>query len=139
MFIFNLRLNKEIQQKFKEKQIKYFFGDVIYKMEEKLDELISQKQEKKRVEKILGTAEVKRIFSFSKVGNIAGCQVKEGVVSRKNPIKVVRDGQEIFNGKIKSMKTEDEKIEKAEKNRECGIFCEGFGDFQVNDLIISYH
>ena len=139
LLIFNLRLNKEIQQKFKEKQIKYFFGDVIYKMEEKLDELISQKQEKKRVEKILGTAEVKRIFSFSKVGNIAGCQVKEGVVSRKNPIKVVRDGQEIFNGKIKSMKTEDEKIEKAEKNRECGIFCEGFGDFQVNDLIISYH
>ena len=139
LFIFNLKLNKEIQQKLKEKQIKYFVDDVIYKMEEKLDELISQKQEKKRVEKILGTAEVKRVFSFSKVGNIAGCQVKEGSISRKNPIKVVRDGQEIFNGKIKSMKTEDEKIEKAEKNRECGIFCEGFGDFQVNDLIISYH
>ena len=139
LFIFNLKLNKEVQQKLKEKQIKYFVDDVIYKMEEKLDELISQKQEKKRVEKILGTAEVKRVFSFSKVGNIAGCQVKEGSISRKNPIKVVRDGQEIFNGKIKSMKTEDEKIEKAEKNRECGIFCEGFGDFQVNDLIISYH
>ena len=139
LLIFNLRLGKKIQQKLKEKQIKYFAGDIIYEIEEKLVELVSQKQEKNRVEKILGTAEVKKVFSFSKIGNIAGCQVKEGVINRRNPIKVIRNGQEVFNGKIKSMKTEDEKIEKAEKNRECGIFCEGFGDFQINDLIISYH
>jgi translation initiation factor IF-2 len=84
-------------------------------------------------------AEVKKVFSFSKIGNIAGCQVKEGVINRRNLIKVIRNDQEVFNGKIKSMKTETEKIEKAEKNRECGIFCEGFDDFQINDLIISYH
>ena len=138
LLIFNLRLGKKIQQKIKEKQIKYFASDIIYDLEEKLIELVSQKQEKKQVEKILGTAEVKKVFSFSKIGNIAGCQVKEGVISRRDLIKVIRNSQEIFNDKIKSMKTEDEKIDKAEKGRECGIACEKFDDFQVNDLIVSY-
>jgi len=106
LLIFNLKLTKEIRQKFKENQLKWFQSDIIYEIEEKLEKLAQRTKEKKQVEKILGTAEVKQVFYFSKVGNIAGCQVIDGVIERNNLIYVSRQGQRIFSGKIKSLESE---------------------------------
>jgi len=100
--------------------------------------LAQRTKEKKQVEKILGTAEVKQVFYFSKVGNIAGCQVIDGVIERNNLIYVSRQGQRIFSGKIKSLESEKVKINEVRKGQECGIVLENFDDFQEKDQIISY-
>jgi len=138
LLIFNLKLTKEIRQKFKENQLKWFQSDIIYEIEEKLEKLVQRTKEKKQVEKILGTAEVKQVFYFSKVGNIAGCQVVDGTIERNNLIYVSRQGQRIFSGKIKSLESEKIKINEVRKGQECGIVLENFDDFQEKDRIVSY-
>ncbi|KLL04045.1 MAG: translation initiation factor IF-2 [Mycoplasmataceae bacterium CE_OT135] len=138
LLIFNLKLDKEIRQKFKENQLKWFQSDIIYEVEEKLAELIQRTQEKKQVEKFLGTAEVIKIIYFSEIGNIAGCQVVDKKIERNNLVHVFRQGQKIFSGKIKSLQVEKEKVNEARKGQECGIVLENFDDFQEKDQIISY-
>lgn len=138
LLIFNLKLTKEVRQKFKENQLKWFQSDIIYEVEEKLVELIRRTREKKQVEKVLGTAEVIKVIYFSKIGNIAGCQVINGTIERNNLTYVFRQGQKIFSGKIKSLQVEKEKSSEAKKGQECGIVLESFDNFQEKDQIISY-
>jgi translation initiation factor IF-2 len=95
-------------------------------------------REKKQIEKILGTAEVIKVIYFSKVGNIAGCQVINGIIERTNLVHVFRQGKKIFSGKIKSLEVEKEKTNEARKGQECGIVVDNFDDFQAKDRIISY-
>ena len=138
LLIFNLKLNKEVCQRLKENQIKWFQSEIIYELEEKLTELIQQTREKKRTEKLLGTAEVIKVIYFSKIGNIAGCQVINGNIERNNLVHVFRQGQKIFSGKIKNLEVEKEKVNEARKGQECGIVLENFNDFQEKDQIASY-
>lgn len=86
----------------------------------------------------MGTAEVKQVFYFSKVGNIAGCQAISGTIERSNLIHVFRRGQKIFSGKIKSLESEKLKVNEIRKGQECGIVIEDFDDFQEKDQIVSY-
>ena len=78
------------------------------------------------------------MFYFSKVGNIAGCQVVDGMIERNNLVHVSRRGQRIFSGKIKGLESEKLKINEARRGQECGIVLENFDDFQEKDQIISY-
>lgn len=138
LLIFNLKLNKEVCQRLKENQLKWFQSEIIYELEEKLTELIQRTREKKRIEKLLGTAEVVKVIYFSKIGNIAGCQVINGNIERNNLVHVFRRGQEIFSGKVKNLEVEKEKVNEARKGQECGIVLENFDDFQEKDQIVSY-
>ncbi|CAI2199622.1 2156_t:CDS:1, partial [Funneliformis geosporum] len=138
LLIYNLKLNQTMRQKLKENQLKWFQSEIIYEIEEKLTELIQQTRETNQVEKVLGTAEVKQVFYFSKLGNIAGCQVINGTIERNNLIHVLRQGQKIFSGKIKSLESEKFKVNEVRKGQECGIVAANFDDFQVKDQIISY-
>ncbi|CAI2194309.1 15668_t:CDS:2, partial [Funneliformis geosporum] len=138
LLIYNLKLNQTIRQKLKENQLKWFQSEIIYEIEEKLTELIQQTRETNQVEKVLGTAEVKQVFYFSKLGNIAGCQVINGTIERNNLIHVLRQGRKIFSGKIKSLESEKFKVNEVRKGQECGIVAANFDDFQVKDQIISY-
>ncbi len=138
LLIFNLELNKDIQEQFKQNQVNYFQSGIIYKIEEKLREIIQGKSRKEKVEKILGKAEVKETFYFSKIGTIAGCEVTEGVINRNNKIRVLRGNKEIFTGQIKSLEREKEKINEVKKGQECGIILKSNFDFKTKDQIVSY-
>ncbi|CAG8757902.1 9541_t:CDS:2, partial [Racocetra fulgida] len=97
----------------KENNISFFSSKIIYEIGEKLDQIIDSQQEIEEVEEIVGTAVVKVVFEFSK-GNIAGCQVTEGKISRNKRVYVLRgkEAQKIFTGEIKSL--ESNKVEKNE-------------------------
>ena len=121
----------------KENGIPFFNSKIIYKIEEKLTEIIESQQEFEEVEEILGTALVKMVFEFSK-GNIAGCQVTNGKISRNKLVRVLRKEKPIFTDEIKSL--ESNKIEKNENisGQECGIVLKKFDKFQVGDKIIAF-
>jgi translation initiation factor IF-2 len=138
LIIFNLKLGKEIRRRLKENQLKWFQSEIIYELEEKFADLIQRTQEKKKVEKFLGTAEVVKVIYFSKIGNIAGCQIINGNIERNNLVHVFRADQKIFSGKVKNLEVEKEKVNEARKGQECGIVLENFDDFQEKDQIISY-
>ncbi len=89
-------------------------------------------------ETILGEAHVMQLFKVSKVGTIAGCQVKSGVVARTAKARVVRDGVSVYAGNISSLKRFKDDVKEVREGLECGIGIENFNDIKVGDVIESY-
>lgn len=89
-------------------------------------------------EEIKAMVTVREIFKVSKVGTIAGCYVTEGKVNRNNPVRVIRDGVVIYEGKIDSLKRFKEDVKEVQSGYECGISIENFNDLKVGDEFESY-
>ncbi|HSA57200.1 MAG TPA: EF-Tu/IF-2/RF-3 family GTPase, partial [Gemmatimonadaceae bacterium] len=86
-------------------------------------------------EVILGEAQVREIFKVSRVGTIAGCSVRSGVISRQSRVRVVRDGVEVYAGSISSLRRFKEDVREVKEGYECGIGIENFNDIKVGDVI----
>jgi translation initiation factor IF-2 len=89
-------------------------------------------------EEQIGVIEVRNTFKIPKVGTIAGCQVMSGKVRRSAEVRLIRDGVEIFKGKISSLKRFKDDAREVEEGFECGIGLEGFHDIAVGDSIEVY-
>jgi translation initiation factor IF-2 len=87
---------------------------------------------------VTGHAQVRAVFRVSRVGQIAGCQVTDGVIERNARAKLVRDGQAIFDGSIGSLKRFQEDAREVRAGFECGISLDGFQGFQEGDVIQAY-
>ncbi|MGI2257070.1 translation initiation factor IF-2 [Candidatus Cardinium hertigii] len=85
-----------------------------------------------------GRAEVKKIFTFSKIGNIAGCQVQTGFIKQSNPIRVIRKEQIVFTGPIQTIKHGLEEIKQVKSVSECGIHIKNFDEIEVGDIIEGF-
>ncbi|AXI24272.1 translation initiation factor IF-2 [Cardinium endosymbiont of Sogatella furcifera] len=85
-----------------------------------------------------GRAEIKKIFTFSKIGNIAGCQVQVGFIKQANPIRIIRKEQVIFTGTIHTIKHGLEEIKQVKSVSECGIHIRNFDEIEVGDIIEGF-
>src|SRR5947199_209068 len=92
--------------------------------------------EKKEV--ILGEAEVRQTFKIAKVGTIAGCFVRSGVIPRTAKVRVIRDGVEVYDGTLASLKRFKDDVREVREGFECGIGIENFNDVKVGDVIEAY-
>src|SRR5204862_7868443 len=84
---------------------------------------------------ISGEAQVREVFKVSRVGTIAGCIVRSGVVTRQGRVRVVRDGVEVYDGTIASLRRFKDDVREVREGFECGIGIENFNDVKVNDVI----
>jgi translation initiation factor IF-2 len=91
-----------------------------------------------QVEKLLGKAEVRQIFRISKAGNVAGCMVVSGSVRRGAHARLLRDGAEIWHGRIAALKRFKDDAREVKEGTECGISLEGFQDVKEKDIIEAY-
>jgi translation initiation factor IF-2 len=89
-------------------------------------------------ETVLGDAHVLQLFKVSKVGTIAGCVVKSGTISRSAKARVVRDGVQVYDGALASLKRFKDDVKEVKEGLECGIGIENFNDLKVGDVIESY-
>ncbi|MDR1233769.1 MAG: translation initiation factor IF-2 [Holosporales bacterium] len=113
--------------------------NIIYHMTEEVKGLMSAMLSPIVEEKYIGTADVRKLFSISRIGMIAGCCVTDGLIKgNDSKVRVMRDGKCICEGKIKSMKHEKEEIKESRQSHECGILVEGFNDFVEGDQIECY-
>jgi translation initiation factor IF-2 len=92
--------------------------------------------EKKEV--VLGEAEVRQIFKIAKIGTIAGCFVRSGVIPRTGRVRVIRNGVEVYDGTLSSLKRFKDDVREVREGFECGMGVENFNDIKVGDLIESY-
>jgi translation initiation factor IF-2 len=112
------------------------YHNIIYEMFENIENLKKKLLAPKWEEKILGRAELRVVFSKGKFVKIAGCYVSSGVIRRSNSkVRVIRDGDIVFIGKIESMRHEQEDIKEAKEGHECGIILEGFNGISQKDII----
>ncbi|WNE41658.1 MAG: Translation initiation factor IF-2 [Mycoplasmataceae bacterium] len=138
VLLFNIKVSQQKNKELKDNEIKWFGSSIIYKIKDGLEDIEKSFREKKKVEKIIGVAEIKKIFYFSQVGNIAGCQVLSGTINRNHFVNVFRKEDKIFSGKISSLQRDKNNIKEINKGQECGIVINNFNEFKVDDRIISY-
>jgi translation initiation factor IF-2 len=89
-------------------------------------------------EVISGEAEVREVFKISRLGTIAGCSVRSGIINRQGRARVIRDGVEIYDGTIASLRRFKEDVREVREGFECGISIENFNDLKVGDVIECY-
>jgi translation initiation factor IF-2 len=89
-------------------------------------------------EQILGHLEIRKVFYFSKIGNIAGCFCTDGTVPRTAPIRLVRDGRVIFTGRLASLRRVKDDVREVKEGFECGAKVEGYDDIKEGDRIESF-
>ncbi len=111
---------------------------IIYKVIEEMELAMKGLLDPEFEEKVLGNAEIRKIFTFSKIGKIAGCYVTEGIVKNGANARVIRDGTIIYDGKIASVQREKDVVKEVKKGFECGITLENYSDIKEGDIIENY-
>ncbi len=135
---FNVRPNNEIRDYAKEQGVELRLYDIIYKVVEDMEAAMKGMLDPEYVENILGSAEVRQLFKFSKVGTIAGSYVLDGVVKSNAKARIIRDGIVIYDGNIGSLQREKDSAKEVKKGLECGITIENFNDIKEKDIIEAY-
>ncbi|MCC6216202.1 MAG: translation initiation factor IF-2 [Polyangiaceae bacterium] len=108
---------------------------VIYTVVDEVRAAMEGKLAPTYVEKQIGTAEVRQVFKLSKAGVIAGSMVTSGSVKRGATGRLVREGEQVWEGKISGLKRFKEDVREVKEGFECGISLEGYDDVQVGDVI----
>ncbi|MDQ3607164.1 MAG: translation initiation factor IF-2, partial [Gemmatimonadota bacterium] len=89
-------------------------------------------------EVLLGTAEVRQLFKVPRVGTVAGCMVTQGELQRRSKIRVIRDGVQIYEGELGSLKRFKDDAREVREGFECGLNVTNFNDIKVGDIIEAY-
>ena len=116
--------------------IKYY--SIIYELIDDVKNLLSGLLKPDISENITGNVEIREVFSISKIGNIAGCMVKDGHITRKSQIRVLRDNIVIHKGNISSLKRFKEEVAEVKTGFECGVMIENYSDIKVGDIIETF-
>ncbi len=135
---FNIRPDHKITEVAKDKGIDIRLYDIIYKVVEEMEAALRGKLEPEYEEVVLGEAEVRKIFKFSKVGTIAGSYVTSGVIKRGSKARIIRDGVVVIDSTIASLAREKDQAKEVKQGLECGITIENFNDIKEKDIIEAY-
>ena len=136
---FNVVASSSAKDIAKDNNIDIRLYTIIYKLVEDIEAAINGMLDPEFEEKILGEAEIRKIFKFSKIGNIAGSYITNGIVKNGALARVIRDGIVIASDeKIASLQREKDTVKEVKKGFECGITLEKFNDFKEGDTIEAY-
>ncbi len=116
--------------------IKYY--SIIYELIDDVKNLMSGLLKPDISENVTGNVEIREIFNISKSGNIAGCMVKDGFITRKSQIRLLRDNVVIHSGTINSLRRFKEEVSEVKSGFECGIMLENYSDIKVGDFIEAF-
>ena len=135
---FNIRPDNKTADYAKERNVDIRLYNIIYKLMEDMEAAMKGKLDPVFEEKVLGQAEVRKLFKFSKVGTIAGSMVTSGVVKRDAKARIIRDGVVIYDGEINTIAREKDQVKEVKQGIVCGITIENFNDIKVGDIIEAY-
>lgn len=135
---FNIRPTNSIRDYAKEQGIEIRLYDIIYKAVEDMEAAMKGMLDPEYEEKVIGSAEVRQLFKFSKVGTIAGSYVLDGIIKSNSKVRVIRDSKVIYDGEINSIQREKDTVKEVKKGLECGITIVNYSDLKVGDVIEAY-
>ena len=135
---FNVVSSSDAKAMAKEYGIEIRCYTIIYKLVEDVEAALNGMLDPEYEEKIIGGAVVRQIFKFSKVGNIAGVYVTDGIVKNNANVRVIRDGKILIDTKISSIQRGKDQAKEVKKGFECGITLEKYDDFKEGDTFEVY-
>ena len=135
---FNVRPSSKTKEFAKEYNVDIRLHNIIYKVVEELESAMKGMLDPEYEEKVLGEAEVRQLFKFSKVGTIAGSYVTNGIIKSNSKARLMRDGVVIYDGSINSVQREKDSVKEVKQGFECGITLTDYSDIKEGDIIESY-
>lgn len=135
---YNIKPDQKILDLAKKESVEIRTYKVIYELTKDIKEAVAGMLEPILKETHLGNAEVRRIFSISRIGVIAGCYVTDGIITRNAEARVLRADEEVYKGRISSLKHLKENVTEVKKDYECGIRLDKFKEFQEGDIIEAF-
>lgn len=135
---FNVRPSSKTKELAKEYNVDIRLYNIIYKVIEELEAAMKGMLDPEYEEKILGEAEVRQLFRFSKVGTIAGSYITNGIIKQNSKARLIRDGVVLYDGVIASIQREKDSVKEVKQGFECGITLENFNDIKEKDVIEAY-
>jgi translation initiation factor IF-2 len=111
---------------------------IIYEVTDEVRKAMAGLLPPKIEERVLGRVEVRKTFSVPRVGTVAGCYVTEGLVRRTARARLLRDGVQVWEGTLASLKRFKDDTREVQAGYECGIGLEGYNDVKIGDVIEPY-
>jgi len=136
---FNVRPSPKVQDMANEENVEMNFYSIIYDVIKDVRDAIVGLMSSTFEERILGRAEIREVFHVPKVGTIGGSYVTDGKIERSRPVRVLRDGIVIYEGKISSLRRFKDDAKEVQSGYECGIGIENFNDIKVGDIFECYY
>ncbi|MFC3115864.1 translation initiation factor IF-2 [Cellvibrio fontiphilus] len=134
---FNVRADGATRRLAETEGVDIRYYSIIYQLLDEVKAALSGMLDPERVETIVGIANVREVFNSPKFGQVAGCMVIEGTVSRNKPIRVLRDNVVIFTGELESLRRFKDDVSEVRNGFECGIGVKNY-DVKVGDQIEVY-
>jgi len=135
---FNVRPDGKARKLAEQEDVEIRTYEIIYKLLEDIEQAVIGMLEPEFVEQVTGEAEVREIFRVPKLGAIAGCYVRSGVITRGSKVRFLRDGTIIWKGDITSLRRFKDDAREVREGFECGIGLSDFQDLKPGDLIETF-
>jgi translation initiation factor IF-2 len=135
---FNVKTPQKILASAKQEKVEIKLYNVIYHLIEEINKAIEGEIEPEYKETLIGKVEVLQKFKISRIGVVAGCIVKEGKVTNKSKLKVMRENDMVFEGDIETLRRIKDEVSEVKAGTECGIKIKNFNAIEVGDIIEAY-
>ncbi len=135
---FNVRAIPQARDQAKRDGVDIRYYNVIYNVVDDVKALLEGKLAPTLQENHLGNAEIREVFSVSKVGKVAGCMITSGTVKRGAKVRLLRDSVVIYEGELAQLKRFKDDVREVQNGYECGMALENYNDIQVGDVIECY-
>ena len=135
---FNVRPDRKAAEVSERENVEIRLHSIIYELQDEMTKAMYGLLEPVFKENYAGRAEVLNVFKITKVGQIAGCRVTDGLIKRSAQARLMRDGTEVWKGKISSLKRFKDDVSEVRDGVECGIDLAGHKDIRVGDIIETY-
>jgi translation initiation factor IF-2 len=135
---FNVKISPKAQGAAEREKVEIKLYKVIYEVIQDVDDAMKGLLEPEQVERVLGRAEVRKVFKISRLGQIAGSFVIDGSITRNSMVRVLREDDVVYEGKISSLKRFQDDVREVQKDFECGIGVSGFGDLREGDIVEAF-
>jgi translation initiation factor IF-2 len=135
---FNVRANAQARELAKRDGVEIRYHSIIYELLDEAKAALSGMLTPTARETTLGHAEIREVFTISKIGKIAGCRVLDGVIRRGARVRLLRDDIVIHDGSLGSLKRFKDDVREVREGFECGIGIEGYNDLRESDVIEAY-
>jgi len=135
---FNVRPDRKAAEVAERENVEIRLHSIIYELQDQITKAMYGLLEPVYKENYAGRATVLNVFKITKVGQIAGCQVTDGLIRRDNQVRVLREGEEVWKGKISSLKRFKDDVSEVRSGVECGIDLAGFKEIKMGDVIEAF-
>ena len=134
-----MKPSKEAKKLAENEKIKISSFNIIYEVLDYIKSKMSGLLTPDIQENVTGTAQILEIFKVSGAGKVAGSKVTEGEISSNSELRIIRDGNIIFTGKVGTLFREKNQVKQVSNGQECGITIKDYVDFQKNDTLEAFN